>query len=36
MNQIQQNLNKPTNHKKIWGYFWWGIFKFGEEHTKLG
>ena len=25
----------PTNHKKNWGYFRWGIFEIGEEHNKI-
>ena len=30
----QQNIIKPTNHKKI-GLFLVGIFEIGEEHNKI-
>mgnify|MGYP005816952685 CR=1 FL=1 len=36
MDQIQQNFITPTNHKKNWGYFWWGIFEIGTKTKKLG
>ena len=35
MDQNQQNIIKPTNHKKIWGLFLVGIFEIGEEHNKI-
>ena len=31
MDQIQQNFITPTNHKKIWGYFWWGFSELGQK-----
>ena len=33
--KINKTSTKPTNHKKIWGYFWWGFSDLGKEHTKL-
>jgi len=34
MDQNQQNIIKPTNHKKL-GLFLVGIFEFREEHNKI-
>ena len=34
MDQNQQNFLKPTNHKKIWGYFWWGFSNLGRNQKK--
>ena len=32
MDQNQQNIIKPTNHKKkIGGYFWWGFSDLGQN-----
>ena len=28
--------HQTKKSQKNWGYFWWGIFEIGEEHTKLG
>jgi hypothetical protein len=35
MDQNQQNIIKPTNHKKKLGLFLVGIFEFREEHNKI-
>jgi len=31
MDQNQQNIIKPTNYKKNWGYFWWGFSDLGKN-----
>ena len=35
MDQNQQNIIKPTNHKKNIGAIFVGIFEIGEEHNKI-
>ena len=35
MDQNQQNIIKPTNHKKKLGLFLVGIFEIGDEINKI-
>ena len=34
MDQNQQNIIKPTNHKKIGAIFWWGFSDFRTKSSK--
>ena len=34
--KINKTSSKPTNHRKIWGYFWWGFSNLGRNQAKEG
>ena len=34
--KINKTSSKPTNHKKKWGYFWWGFSNLGRNQAKEG